>query len=170
MIAWSHCDSDCYSINGDNDGDQSVWQQWWIRFWFCFLIGTCAFVSHVHRLPLPLPRCCHQLERAAVNCVISSGPSVPCMQRTETWWGGSVNTALQGAHMSTFWNISLTLRLSKKWGTDSQHSAHNGNGPVASLSNAIRARQNPTIKWKGWVYFSGACHFWKDTNGSLFKG
>lgn len=85
------------------------------------------------------PRCCHPLERAAVNCVISSGPSVPCMRRAETWWGGSVNTALQGAHMSTFWNISLTLRLSKKAGSDSQHSTHNGSGPVASLSNAIRA-------------------------------
>lgn len=72
----------------------------------------------------------HSLERAAVNPVISSGPCAPCTQRAAAAaaarWGGSVNTALQGAHMSAFWNISLTLRVSKKQGADTSHSARDG--------------------------------------------
>lgn len=62
--------------------------------------GAGAAVYPVQRFPFP--RRLHPLERAAVNPVISSGPCVPCMQRAATRWGGSVNTALQGAHMSTF--------------------------------------------------------------------
>lgn len=62
--------------------------------------GAGAAVYPVQRFPFP--RRLHPLERAAANPVISSGPCVPCMQRAATRWGGSVNTALQGAHMSTF--------------------------------------------------------------------
>lgn len=47
-----------------------------------------------------------------------------------------------GKHMSAFWNISLTLRLSNKWSTGSQHCTQYWNGPVASLSNAIRDQQS----------------------------
>lgn len=69
----------------------------------------------------------HTLERAAVNPVFSSGPCAPCTQQAAApRWVGSVNTALQGAHMSAFWNISLTLRVSKKQGADTSRSAHDG--------------------------------------------
>lgn len=54
--------------------------------------------------------------------------------------------------MSTFRNISHTLRPVKKEGererTDTKHSTHNSNEPVASLSNAIRAQQTKHLNEK----------------------
>lgn len=92
--------------------------------------------------------CCHPLERAAVNCVILSGPSVPCMQWAETWWGSSVNTASQAAHMSTFWNISLTLRLSKKRSADSQAQRTQWERTCGITFKCNQSSANQTIKWK----------------------
>lgn len=72
--------------------------------------------------------------------VFSSGPSDARLQQVVR--GESLETPRYEEHMSAFWNISLTLRLSKKQRTGSPHSTYSGNGPVASLSNAIRDQQS----------------------------
>lgn len=73
-------------------------------------------------VPSPLP----STRKSSGGTVLSHlGLLCPCMQRAETWWGGSVNTALQGStRVYLLKHQSHTEAVKENEGTDSQHSTH----------------------------------------------